>query len=151
VFLVDEVDAVLPNAEPDDEPWLDTLLGDCSEELRVVLAGVNGNQGRQVGPRRERGRIEDVVIEPLHPDDARALVTKPVAHCFRYEPRAVDRIVQLADGRPYLLQKLCSNALNRMLDEGRSTVRLADVESMADLAAMQLPWRRTARPNVLPP
>jgi len=139
VFLVDEVDAVLPDPQADDEPWLDTLLEDCSEELRVVLAGVTGRHGRRVGPRRERGRLEDLVLEPLRPDEARALVTKPVAHCFRYDPRAVDRIVQLAKGRPYLLQKLCLNALNRMLDEGRSTVRLADVESTADFVAIELP------------
>jgi len=140
VLLVDEVDTVLPDAEPG-ATWLDVLLEECSDELRVVLAGVNGRKGERVGPRRERGRLEDVVLGPLHTDAARALVTKPVAHCYRYEPCAVDRIVQLAQGRPYVLQKLCLNALNRTLDEGRSTVRLADVESTADLVAMELPWR----------
>jgi signal transduction histidine kinase len=141
VFLVDEVDAVLPDPQAAADTWLDALLEDCSEELRLVLAGVNGKHSQRVGPHRERGRLEDLVLEPLHPDDARALVTKPVAHCFRYEPRAVDRIVQLAEGRPYLLQKLCLNALNRMLDEGRSTVRLVDVESAADVVHAELPWR----------
>ena len=142
VLLVDEVDAVLPGPEP--EPWFDALLEECSEELRVVLAGVNGEVSRRGASRHERGRLEDLVLEPLPPDDARALVTRPVAHCFRYEPRAVERIVQLAEGRPYLLQKLCLNALNRMLDEGRSVIRLADVESTADLMAVELPPRPSA-------
>jgi hypothetical protein len=53
------------------------------------------------------------------------------------------RIVQLAEGRPYVLQKLCLNALNRMLDEGRSTVRLADVESTADFVGTEAPWQRS--------
>jgi type II secretory pathway predicted ATPase ExeA len=145
VLLVDEVDAVLPG--PESEPWLDALLEGCSEELRVVLAGVNGQVSRRGASRHERGRMEELVLEPLHPDDARALVTRPVAHCFRYEPRAVERIVQLAEGRPYLLQKLCLNALNRMLDEGRSVIRLADVESSADLMAVELPGRPSAGAN----
>ena len=141
VFLVDEVDAVLPDTEPDAEPWLVGLLEDCSGEARVVLAGVSGKQGRPGGARRERSRLEHLVLEPLHPDDARALVTKPVAACFRYEPRAVDRIVQLAEGRPYLLQKLCVHALNHMLDEGRTIIRLADVDAVAGLEATASPWR----------
>lgn len=100
VFLVDEVDAVLPDPDPEADSWLDTLLEECSEEVRVVLAGVNGRGSRRGAPRRLRARLEDVALEPLRPDDARALVTRPVAHCFRYEPHAVERIVQLARGRP---------------------------------------------------
>jgi len=137
VFLVDEVEAVLPDPESDGA-WLDTLLEECSQELRVVLAGAGGS--RPVASRRERRRLEDLVLQPLQADDARALVTRPVAGRFRYEARAVDRIVQLAQGRPYLLQKLCLNALNRMLDEGRTTVALADVEAVADPEAESPCW-----------
>jgi hypothetical protein len=104
VFLVDEVEAVLPEAESDREAWLDALLHECGEELRVVVAGVNPGRSRGDDPRRDRGWIEDVVLEPLAPDDARELVTRPVAGRFRYDPGAVDRIVQLAQGRPYVLR-----------------------------------------------
>ncbi len=141
VFLVDEVEAVLPDAASDGEAWLHTLVQDCSAELRVVLAGVGPGGSRAVDPRRERGRLEDLVVEPLRPDDARQLVTRPVARRFRYEPRAVERIVQIAQGRPYLLQKICLNALNRVLDEERTIVRLADVEAVAALEAFALTWR----------
>lgn len=147
VFLVDEVEAALPDPESDGDAWLDHLVEECSEELRVVLAGVTPGGSRPGDCRRERSRLEDLVLEPLHSDDARALVTRPVARRFRYEAHAVDRIVQLAQGRPYLLQKLCLNALNRMLDEERTIVRLADVEAVADLEAFEFP-RRSA-PAVL--
>ena len=136
VFLVDEVD-VLPDPESDGA-WFDTLLEECSQELRVVLAGVG--KSRPLTSRRERRRLEELVLQPLRADDARALVTRPVAGRFRYEAHAVDRIVQLAQGRPYLLQKICLNALNRMLDEGRTTVALTDVEAVADLEAESPPW-----------
>lgn len=136
VFLVDEVD-VLPDPESAGA-WFDTLLEECSQELRVVLAGVG--KSRPLTSRRERRRLEELVLQPLRADDARALVTRPVAGRFRYEAHAVDRIVQLAQGRPYLLQKICLNALNRMLDEGRTTVALTDVEAVADLEAESPPW-----------
>jgi hypothetical protein len=57
------------------------------------------------------------------------LVERPVAGVFRYEPSAVEPILTLACGRPYLIQRLCLHAVNRMLDEGRTTIRLADVDA----------------------
>jgi hypothetical protein len=141
VFLVDEVEAAPPDPEPEGDAWLDHLLEECSGELRVVLAGVTPGGGRPDDGRRERRHLEDLVLEPLHSDEARALVTRPVARRFRYEARAVDRIVELAHGRPYVLQKLCLNALNRMLDEERTIVRLADVEAVAELEAFEVPRR----------
>jgi hypothetical protein len=55
------------------------------------------------------------------------LVKRPVAGVFRYEALAVERILELSSLRPYLIQRLCLHAVNRMLDDGRTTVRLADV------------------------
>jgi hypothetical protein len=147
VFLVDEVEAVLKDAAWDGEAWLDALLHECSEELRVVVAGVTPRGSVPGEPRREQCRLEDLVLEPLGSEDARELVTRPVARRFGYEPGAVDRIVQLAHGRPYVLQRICLNALNRMLDEERTIVRLADVEAVAALAAFKL--ARPPRPEVL--
>ena len=129
VLLVDEVDAVWHDPEMIGDPWLDTLLEDCSQDLRVVEAGVDEGERGPGEARHRRDSLEDLELEPLTADDARTLVTRPVAGLFRYEPRAVERLLQLGHGRPYLLQKLCLNALNRMLDDGRTTVRLADVEA----------------------
>jgi hypothetical protein len=129
VLLVDEVDAVSPDPETIGEARLSTLLESCSPELRMVLAGVNGGARRPGGAGNGRGALEEIELEPLAPDDAEALVTRPVAGVFRYETRALERILELGRDHPYLLQKLCLNALNRMLDAGRTEVRLADVDS----------------------
>jgi len=94
-----------------------------------VLAGACGAERRRGECRHARGFLEEILLGPLDPDDARALVTRPVGGLFRYEPRAVERILQLADGRPYLIQKLCLDALNHMLDDCRTTVLPADVDA----------------------
>jgi hypothetical protein len=129
VLLIDEVDALCHDPEAISDQWLGTLLEERSLELRVVLAGVDGGASGLGEARHRHYPLEELELEPLAPDDAEALVTRPVAGVFRYEPRAVERILQLGHGRPYLLQRLCLRALNRMLDEGRTTVRLADVEA----------------------
>jgi hypothetical protein len=36
--------------------------------------------------------------------------------------------VEIACGRPYLIQWLCLHAVDRMLDERRTTIRLEDVD-----------------------
>jgi len=92
-----------------------------------VLAGVGRGDS---GPGdRCHGALDLLELPPFTPEEAEALVQKPVAGVFRYEPRAVERILQLSLLRPYPIQRLCLHAVDRMLDEGRATVRLADVEA----------------------
>jgi hypothetical protein len=118
VLLIDEVDALREHLEQTGEHWLGSLLESCPRELRLVLAGV----GRDV-----HATLDELVLEPLTPKEAAALVTRPVAGVFRYEAPAVERILQLSSLRPYRIQRLCLHAVNRMLDDGRTTVRVADV------------------------
>lgn len=118
VLLIDEVDALREHLEQTRDHWLGSLLDSCPRELRLVLAGV----GRGV-----HAALDELVLEPLTPEEAAALVTRPVAGVFRYEAPAVERILQLSSLRPYRIQRLCLHAVNRMLDDGRTTVRLADV------------------------
>ena len=54
---------------------------------------------------------------------------RPVAEVFRYEPRAVARILELSHLRPFDIQRRCLHAVDRMLDANRSVVRLTDLEA----------------------
>jgi predicted AAA+ superfamily ATPase len=129
VLLVDEVDAPC-ETDPIEDRWLDSLLEEHPEELRVVLAGVRCGATGPSEARRGHGALQELELEPFTPEEAVALVTTPVDGVYRYEPRAVERILQLSRLRPYLIQRLCLEAVNRMLDEGRTTVRVADVEAV---------------------
>ncbi len=126
VLLIDEIDVVCGGTERAGAGWLEALLANCSPEFRVVLAGVRPGQ-----PRIAYAGLDDIELGPLTPEQADELVRKPVAGVFRYERRAVERIMQLSQLRPYLIQGLCLHAVNRLLDEGRTTVELADVEAVA--------------------
>lgn len=126
VPLIDEIDVICDATGRTGALWLETLLANCSPEFRVVLAGARMGQ-----PRVADAGLDEVELKPLTPEQADELVRKPVAGVFRYERRAVERIMQLSRLRPYLIQRLCLHAVNRLLDEGRSTVELADVEAVA--------------------
>lgn len=126
VLLIDEIDVIRDGTERTGAHWLETLLANCSPQFRVVLAGARPGQ-----PRIADAGLDEIELRPLTPEQADELVRKPVAGVFRYERRAVERILQLSQLRPYLIQGLCLHAVNRLLDEGRTTVELADVEAVA--------------------
>jgi len=91
-----------------------------------VVAGV-GRSASGPGEVRGDGALDELALEPFTEEEA--LVRKPVAGVFSYERAAVDRILQRNRLRPYPIQRLCLHAVNRMLDEGRTTVRMGDVEA----------------------
>jgi hypothetical protein len=128
VLLIDEVDALREDPERTCDHWLGSLLENGPHELRLVLASVR---------RTMHAALEELALEPLTPEEAEALVKRPVAGVFRYEARALERILQLSHRRPYLIQRLCLHAVNRMLDDGRTTIRPADVEPWAFSVAEQ--------------
>lgn len=133
VLLIDEADALrtAPGAEGD--AWLGRLLSSSPDALRLVLAGAGA---RGIGSDDDSGaRFADLELPPLSPRDAAALVEQPVAGIYRYEADAVTRILELSERRPYAIQKMCLHAVNRMLGEGRTTVRTTDVVAPCDLGS----------------
>jgi hypothetical protein len=47
---------------------------------------------------------------------------------FKVDPGVIDRIINLTDCRPYLIQKMCIDLVDRMHQEKRRTITLDDVE-----------------------
>jgi hypothetical protein len=126
VLLVDEIDGFGRGTAGREAHWLEQLLETCSAELRVVLAGTRAAEPCLAGK-----ALDEWVLQPLTPEQAEDLVTRPVAGRFGFERSAIDRILQLSRLRPYPIQGLCFHALNRVLDDGRTTVSLADVDAVA--------------------
>jgi len=128
-LLIDEVDALGPCSERVNERLRGILMEAFSQNLVVVLSGVKVEEGRpgEVGPRN--GFLDEIEIPAFTREEAEALVKAPVADVFRYEAEAVERVLELSGLRPYLIQKLCIHSVNRMLEVGRTTVRVKDVEA----------------------
>ena len=78
---------------------------------------------------------QTVHISYLKADEARTLVVRPVKEfALRYEPDAVERVLQLTHCHPFLVQLLCAEIVARQNEQppsGRRLARLADVEAAA--------------------
>ncbi len=70
-------------------------------------------------------------ISALPLDDARRLVTEPVAGRLGYLPQARDRLVELCAGHPFLVQSLCNRVFERAASGGDRTVTADAVEEAA--------------------
>jgi len=77
--------------------------------------------------------VQVVHISYLSPAETRQLATQPVAEfALRYDAPALDRVVALTRGHPFLVQLLCAEVValkNEQPPEMRRLARLADVET----------------------
>src|SRR5437879_92106 len=75
---------------------------------------------------------------PLRVDEARRLIEHPVAEMpLRYRPEAVDRVLSLTSGHPFLIQLLCSELVHLKNEQAPAERRLAtlgDVEEAVGAA-----------------
>ena len=70
-------------------------------------------------------------ISALSEDDAKRLVTEPVAGRLEYLPHARDRVVELTSRHPFLVQSLCNRVFERAAATGVRTIAPDDVAEAA--------------------
>jgi hypothetical protein len=81
----------------------------------------------------------EMELLPLSHGEAVQLIKEPVKGVYSYEDEAMEAIWEYSQGHPQLVQLLCLEAVNRLLQEGRSRVTKADVQSVyREIAA----WER---------
>jgi tetratricopeptide (TPR) repeat protein len=128
-LLIDEVDVLNEYSERINQRLRSIFMKTFSENLVAVMSGVGVKRtwNSEVSP--WYNFFDEIEIAGFSRDEAEALIKRPVAGVFRYQPEAVERILALSQLKPYLLQKFCVHAVNRMLEDGRTTVRSTDVEA----------------------
>jgi tetratricopeptide (TPR) repeat protein len=128
-LLIDEVDVLNEYSERVNQRLRGIFMKTFSENLVAVMSGVGVKRtwNSEVSP--WYNFFDEIEITAFSREEAEALIKTPVAGVFRYESEAVERILELSQKKPYLVQKLCIHAVNRILEEGRTTVRSADVEA----------------------
>jgi hypothetical protein len=136
-LLIDEVDVLNEYSESVNQRLRGIFMKSFSENLVAVMSGVGIRRRWKSEVSPWYNFFDEVELKAFSREEAEALVREPVAGIFRWRNDAVERVLELSQLRPYLVQKLCVHALNHMLEQGRSSVRLEDVDA-ARVAALTL-------------
>jgi tetratricopeptide (TPR) repeat protein len=136
-LLIDEVDVLNEYSERVNQRLRSIFMKTFSESLVAVMSGVGVKRAwtSEVSP--WYNFFDEIEITGFTREEAEALIRTPVAGVFRYDPDAVERILDLSQMKPYLIQKFCIHAVNRMLEEGRTTVRSSDVEAARQVVMLE--------------
>jgi len=136
-FLIDEVDVLNEYSERVNQRLRGIFMKTFSENLVAVMSGVGIKRSWKSEVSPWYNFFDEIEITGLSREEAEALVKTPVAGVFRYEARAVERILEASALKPYLVQKLCIHAVNHMLEDGRTSIRVADVEVAQQAAVLE--------------
>jgi tetratricopeptide (TPR) repeat protein len=128
-LLIDEVDVLNEYSESVNQRLRGIFMKSFSENLVAVMSGVGIRRRWKSEVSPWYNFFDEIELPPFNREDAEALVREPVAGVFRWKGGAVERILELSRLRPYLIQKYCVHAVNRMLEAHRGTIRLDDVEA----------------------
>jgi len=128
-LLLDEVDVLNEYSESVNQRLRGIFMKSFSENLVAVMSGVGIRRRWKSEVSPWYNFFDEIQLSPFSREEAEALIREPVAGIFRWKAEAVERILDLSRLRPYLVQKYCVHSLNHMLEQGRFTVRLEDVEA----------------------
>jgi tetratricopeptide (TPR) repeat protein len=131
-LLIDEVDVLNEYSERINQRLRSIFMKTFSENLVAIMSGVGIKRIWKSEGSPWYNFFDEVELHAFSREEAEALIRTPVQGVFRFEPEAVERILELSQLKPYLIQKFCVHAVNWMLEQGRTRVKASDVEAVRD-------------------
>lgn len=141
--LVDESEKLLTlNESAEVLSCLKAVIQQC-ESIDFLLAG--DIKSHQTTPEfaNLKGTLRTIHLAPLHPDDVKALIQVPVTGHLSFEDSVLQRILDLTDGKPSLVQIVCGH-LYQLATEEREDIS----EIHITLTAFDCLWESELREKV---
>jgi tetratricopeptide (TPR) repeat protein len=130
VLLIDEVDE-LNDYDPRINQKLRSLfMKSFAENLVAVVSGVEIRKQWEKEGSPWYNFFEEVEVTAIGRDDAESLIRRPIQGVFKFDQGVVDRIIELTESKPYSIQRFCIALVNRLHEENRRTITVADVEAV---------------------
>jgi hypothetical protein len=136
-LLIDEVDVLNDFSERVNQRLRSIFMKTFSENLVAIMSGVGIRRIWTSAGSPWYNFFDEVELPPFTREDAALLIRTPVEGIFRYEPQAVERILEWSELRPYLIQRFCIYSVNRIIEERRTTVTAADVVAVRDAVQIE--------------
>jgi tetratricopeptide (TPR) repeat protein len=130
VLLVDEADMLNTYSERSNQLLRAIFMKTFAEHLVTVMSGVGVKRTWVSEGSPWYNFFEQIQLLELTREEAEALIRKPVQGTFRYDPDAVDAIIDRSQLKPYLIQKICIHAVNAIIEARRTNITRADVEAV---------------------
>ncbi len=132
VLLIDEADAMNQYDQSIHARLRRIFMQEFSLNFAAILSGTNyiQNWNRPESPWWNLFTL--IELNAFHPSDAKKLIQAPVKGLFKFKSDAILTIIEVTSGKPYPIQKLCINLVNRALDKYRRTIRKEDVLASID-------------------
>jgi tetratricopeptide (TPR) repeat protein len=146
-LLIDEVDVLNEYSERINQRLRGIFMKTFSEQLVAIMSGVGIKRAWKSEGSPWYNFFDEIELASFSREDAEALVRTPVEGIFRFEPEAVERILDASDCKPYLIQKYCIHAVNHMLEHNREVVKVEDVEAVRETVHFE---GRDAPPRAAP-
>jgi hypothetical protein len=131
-LLIDEVDVLNEYSERINQRLRSIFMKTFSEHLVAVMSGVGIKRIWNSEGSPWYNFFDEIELAGFTREEAEALIRDPVEGIFRFDAEAVERILGLSQLKPYLIQKYCIHAVNRMLEDGRTQVTAEDIHAVRD-------------------
>jgi ligand-binding sensor domain-containing protein len=128
ILLLDEVDVMNGYDQLVQQQFRRILMKRFAQQVGVVASGVNvfREWSREESP--FRNLFVEIHLGTMEEESARRLITEPVKGIYSYDDEAVDLILRYSEHKPWRIQRLCLEVVNRLLAERRTRVTRQDVE-----------------------
>ncbi len=133
-LLIDEVDALNEYSERINQRLRGIFMKTFSEHLVAIMSGVGIKRSWTSEGSPWYNFFDEIELTAFTREEAESLIRAPVEGYFRYQADAVEKVLAWSELKPYVIQKFCVHAVNRMLEEGRTVVTAEDVQAVRDTA-----------------
>ena len=137
-LMVDEVDS-LNGADVPTRRLFRAMCLEADAPARMVAAGVGLDVQRDEEAQRWGPLIRTIQVGPLPENAARALLTEPVAGALTWTEPATRAVLELASGRPMVIQLYGLHVVDQLGVSGRSRVIASDVQEAK--AKVERAWK----------
>jgi hypothetical protein len=132
VLLIDEVDVLNQYSERINQRLRGIFMKTFAEHLVAIMSGVGIKRTWTSEGSPWYNFFDQIELAAFTREEAEELIRRPVEGVFRWQPEAVEKILEASSLKPYVVQKYCIHAVNRMLEHGRTTITAEDVEAVRE-------------------
>ncbi len=130
VLLLDEVDTLNAFSARVNQQLRGIFMKSFAENLVAVMSGSYIRKQWESEGSPWYNFFEEIAVPPLEKEEALALIRGPVQGIFSYEKEALEKVLAYSKCEPYRIQRLCVNAINRIIEMKRRRVTASDIEAV---------------------